>query len=104
VRLTTVFGTLRGFQASVGRLATASLALLALSALVGAGCGPACNGDNVCAVGGHPPDVQVCDGNDFRTCGAGNRGQTIACGKSARRAVCSLDGWTFENASLPDGG
>ena len=68
------------------------------------GCGPVCDSSNKCAVSGHPPDVRVCDGSDFRSCGDGNRGQQVGCTNSPKQAVCTPDGWAFENATLPDGG
>jgi hypothetical protein len=69
-----------------------------------AGCGPACDSSNVCAVTGHPPDVQLCDGNDYRSCSDGNRGQVVSCVHTSKQAVCSPDGWAFQNASFSDGG
>jgi hypothetical protein len=67
-------------------------------------CGPPCDNANRCAVSGHPPDVRVCDGEEYRQCGDGNRGQVVSCVSSPKEAICTPGGWTFENASLPDGG
>ena len=77
--------------------------LIGLAGLAQAGCGPHCDRAHVCAVDGRPPNVEVCDGDEFRTCGNGNRGAQIDCGEAPRRAVCTLDGWTFENAEGGDG-
>jgi hypothetical protein len=73
---------------------------LAWVALVFAvGCGGVCGHSNACAVEGQPPDLKICDGSDYRSCGDGNRGQAVSCVHGAQQAVCTLEGWTFQPAS-----
>jgi hypothetical protein len=67
-----------------------------------AGCGPACDHSNVCAVEGNAgSDTGVCDGSDFVHCDDSHRGQVIFCGNQPRKAVCGAGGWSFEYAPLP---
>ena len=68
-----------------------------------AGCVAPCPSDSVCAVTGRGGDTQVCDGDHWRTCGTddGNHGLRIACKTAPRVAVCTPDGWTFEDLPAP---
>jgi hypothetical protein len=67
-----------------------------------AGCGPACDSSNVCAVQGQAgDDTGVCDGSSFITCDDDHRGQVIFCQSQPRKAVCGAGGWSFEYAPLP---
>jgi hypothetical protein len=71
---------------------------LALSTILAASCGAACDGDHRCAVVGEPGALAVCDGASFRRCDGSNRGEVIACVRAPRQAVCTTADWTFENA------
>ncbi len=75
------------------RLALAFSATVALC--FGAGCSQPCDPDHVCALDGYG---LVCDGKDYRTCDASDRGLTVACKDAPRAAVCTADGWTFQTA------
>ena len=78
--------------------------LLALAAAAGAlagsfplaGCGDGCQA----ACDFEDQDAtRICDGDNFRTCFEGSRGDVIACDGtlSGQRAVCTPEGWTIED-------
>jgi hypothetical protein len=70
-----------------------------------AGCGPACNSSNICAVtGAAGTDEQVCDGSDFRVCDDSDRGLTISCMTRNQVAVCGPGGWSFQPVGSGGGG
>jgi hypothetical protein len=79
-----------------------SLLFVAATA-VAIGCQPPCNGGDVCSVTGRGGDTEVCDGDHWRTCGTddGNHGLRISCATTAKVAVCTTSGWTFEDAPTP---
>lgn len=64
-------------------------------ALAFAGCGQPCDSSHICNV---DSDGLLCDGNDYKACDDSNRGQMIGCQNSPRIAVCTNDGWTFQDA------
>jgi hypothetical protein len=76
---------------------------LLAATLVAVGCSAPCRSSEVCAVTGHDGDTQVCDGDHWRTCAAddGNHGLHIACKTQPKTAVCTTDGWTFEDGPAP---
>ena len=77
--------------------------ILVGATLVAGACAAPCGGNDVCAVTGNGGDTEVCDGDDWRTCGVddGNHGLRIACKSSPKVAVCGPDGWTFEDSGSP---
>ena len=75
--------------------------LVTSSMFWGAGCGPACDHANLCAVEGKAgDDTAVCDGDGFVSCDDSHRGDVIFCGDQPRKAVCGSAGWSFEYAPL----
>ncbi len=69
--------------------------MVALGLSLAAGCGPRCDQSSLCAVVGTGDNIQICDGNDYKSCGDNNRGQTIPCVHQQQVAECSPTGWTF---------
>jgi hypothetical protein len=82
-----------------GRMHRWFLGLCLAATWVAAGCAAPCGGGDVCAVTGRDGDTQVCDGDHWRTCFTddGNHGLRITCRSSHKVAVCTPNGWTFED-------
>lgn len=80
---------------SSSRLARAlvSAALLGAGALLSA-CAQPCDLSHICAVNS---EGHVCNGNHFAACDDGNRAERFVCTSQQRAAVCTANGWTFEN-------
>jgi hypothetical protein len=75
-----------------------SIAFLAFALAALAGCTQPCDHDHLCAL---DVDNALCDGSNYLVCDATVRGKTVACGNGPRVAVCTPDGWTFENSAPP---
>jgi hypothetical protein len=73
------------------RLASALLFLT----LAAAGCTQPCDKDHICDI---DSDGQLCDGSDYRKCDDSDRNATVGCMTSPRVAICTPDGWTFQDA------
>ena len=85
-----------------------SLASLVAVAIVTVGCGPQCSYANKCFVDGQPPNITICDGNNWQSCGPNeNQGVVIPCNVRNENATCGPGGWSFQpnGPSVPvDGG
>lgn len=60
-----------------------------------AGCGQPCDSNHVCNV---DSDGLLCDGHDYKACDDSDRGQMIGCAPQQRLAICTPNGWTFQDA------
>ena len=70
------------------------LLAVALAAASLSACSQPCDSNHRCAIN----DTQeVCDGETWTACTAGNANQRIECVRTPRTAVCTTAGWTFEN-------
>jgi hypothetical protein len=78
------------------RLHEATLLLAVSIVSDGSGCGAPCSSSSLCAVDGTADELSVCDGVQYRECGASDRGLTIACRTRPQAAVCTPSGWTFQ--------
>ncbi len=59
------------------------------------GCGEPCNASSQCALS---TDHTLCDGEAWLACDPSAVGKEVVCAASHKTAVCTPDGWTFQNS------